>query len=223
LENAAVPAHHSGMPWQGGVRPAHAQGRRLLLLPGLPWTYLGGPRLDEIARRAGAAVDCKPVDFGKVFPASGGLPLAKRAPQRQAYRLVELERWRDFLGVGLNLRPRHFPVPEDLAARVVIAAKRAGADAGRLSNAILRAVWAEERDIADPGTLRAIAGENGLDGGRAARGGGDGRGPGGVRGEHRRGDRAGGVRGAQLRLPGELFWGQDRLDFLERALARAPG
>src|SRR3954468_15340623 len=120
-----------------------------------PWTYLGGPRLDAIACRAGAAVDHKPADFGGIFAASGGLALARRAPQRQAYRLLELARWRDFLGVELNLRPKHFPAPDDLAARVVVAAKRAGADAGRLSHALPRPVWAEERRVADPGTLRA--------------------------------------------------------------------
>ena len=179
-----------------------------------PWTYLGGPRLDEIVHSTGAVVDCKPVDFSKVFPASGGLPLAKRAPQRQAYRLVELQRWRDFLGMELNLQPSHFPVPEDLAARMVIAAKRAGADALKLSNAILRAVWAEERNIADPGTLRATAGENGLDGDA-------------VREEYAANTAEAigrGVFGAPSYIyQGELFWGQDRLDFLERALAREPG
>lgn len=188
-----------------------------------PWTYLGGPRLEEIARRAGAAVDCKPVDFGKVFPVSGGLPLARRAPQRQAYRLVELKRWRDFLGMGLNLRPRHFPAPEDLAAGVVIAAKRAGADAGRLSHAILRAVWAEERDVADAGTLRAIAGENGLDGAALlAAAGTD------AVWEEYAANTAEAIGQGVFGAPsyvyrGELFWGQDRLDFLERALAREPG
>src|SRR5688572_28240225 len=103
-----------------------------------PWTYLGGPRLEAIARRAGAVIDCKPVDFGQIFQVSGGLPLAKRAPQRQAYRLVELARWRDFLGMPLNLHPRHFPAADGLAARMVIAAKVAGADAVALSQAILR-------------------------------------------------------------------------------------
>ena len=188
-----------------------------------PWTYLGGPRLDEIVRRSGAVVDCKPVDFSQVFPASGGLPLAKRAPQRQAYRLIELQRWRDFLGMELNLQPRHFPVPEDLAARVVIAAKRAGADALQLSNAILRAVWAEERNIADPGTLRATAGENGLDGDAllaAAE-------TDAVREEYAANTAEAigrGVFGAPSYVyQGELFWGQDRLDFLERVLAREPG
>ncbi len=183
-----------------------------------PWTYLGGPRLDRIAADAGASVNFKPVDLGEVFPVSGGLPLAKRAPQCQAYRLVELARWRDYLGVALNVEPAFFPVNEMLAARMVVAARRAGADAGRLSNAILRAVWAEERNIADAETLAAIAGENGLDGDvllaeadTEA-----------VAGEYAA-DTAEAIERGVFGAPsyiyrGELFWGQDRLDFLERAL-----
>ena len=106
---------------------------------------------------------------------------------------------------------------------MVVAAKRAGADAGRLSHAILRAVWAEERDVADPGTLRAVAAENGLDGAAllaAAE-------TGAVREEYAANTAeaiARGVFGAPSYVyRGELFWGQDRLDFLERALARGPG
>ncbi len=183
-----------------------------------PWTYLGGPRLDRIAADAGASVNFKPVDLGEVFPVSGGLPLAKRAPQRQAYRLVELARWRDYLGVALTVEPAFFPVNETLAARMVVAARRAGAGAGRLSNAILRAVWAEERNIADAETLAAIAGENGLDGdvllaeaNTEA-----------VAGEYAA-DTAEAIERGVFGAPsyiyrGELFWGQDRLDFLERAL-----
>ena len=59
---------------------------------------------------AGARINVLPVDLGRVFPVSGGLPLAKRAPQRQAYRLVELKRFSEFLGRPLHLQPRYFPV-----------------------------------------------------------------------------------------------------------------
>ena len=69
------------------------------LTPTSPWTYLGHERFAQIAKRFGAAIAVKPVDYGVIFPQSGGLPLAKRAPQRQAYRLSELARWREFLGV----------------------------------------------------------------------------------------------------------------------------
>ena len=67
------------------------------LSPQSPWTYLGHERLAAIAAKAKARIKVLPVDLGRVFPVSGGLPLAKRAPQRQAYRLVELKRFSDFL------------------------------------------------------------------------------------------------------------------------------
>jgi 2-hydroxychromene-2-carboxylate isomerase len=184
-----------------------------------PWTYLGGPRFERIVEEAGASVNVKPIDHSRVFPASGGLPLAKRAPQRRAYRLVELARWRDHLGMPINLEPRFFPVPDGLAARTVIAARQAGADARRLVNAILRAVWVEERNAAAADELRAICAENGMDGDALVA--------------------AAGTEAAAVELAantteaiergvfgspsyvyrGELFWGQDRLDFLARVLA----
>ena len=70
-----------------------------------PWTYLGGLRFEEIAARHGATVNYKPVKLSEIFPATGRLPLAKRAPERQAYRLTKLERWRTFLDIPINLRP----------------------------------------------------------------------------------------------------------------------
>src|SRR5689334_25418302 len=72
------------------------------------WTYLGSKRFEDIARKHHAHVTIWPVDFGSVFAVSGGLPLPKRAPQRQAYRMMELKRWRDQLGVKLNLEPKLF-------------------------------------------------------------------------------------------------------------------
>jgi 2-hydroxychromene-2-carboxylate isomerase len=71
-----------------------------------PWAYLGGPRLAEIARRHGAEIRVKPIDMATVFPETGGVPMAKRAPARLDYRLAELRRWRDHLGLPLNGRPR---------------------------------------------------------------------------------------------------------------------
>ncbi len=188
--------------------------------PASPWTYLGHQRFEVIARRHGATIQYKPVDYGKIFPLSGGLPLGKRAPQRQAYRLAELKRWRDFLNVPLNIQPKYHPVASDLAAQLIIAAERAGAPAGPLSFALMRACWAEERNISDAETLIAVASEQGLDGAKLI-------------GVARTPeitmlyealtreaiDRQ--VFGAPFYIyKGEPFWGQDRLDFLDRALAR---
>jgi carboxymethylenebutenolidase len=190
------------------------------LWPQSPWTYLGHERFAAIARAALATIKVLPVDLGRVFPVSGGLPLAKRAPQRQAYRLVELKRFSEFLGRPLNLQPRYFPVASDDAAKLIIAVDEAdGTDAAmRIAGALLRGVWAEQRNIADPGVLQAMLVETGL----AARRLDDSQ----SQAVHDRyeadSQRAidAGVFGAPTYVvDGELFWGQDRLDFLERRLA----
>lgn len=184
-----------------------------------PWAFLGHERLTNIAKDAGAAVAVKPVNLGEVFPVSGGLPLSKRAPQRQAYRLVELARWSEHLGVRMNLQPKFFPANGDLAACWVLAADDAAAGGSlALAGAVGRALWVEEKNIADVATLAALARDLGLDAraleARAA-----------AMSERYAAltkeaiDR--GVFGApSYVVDGEIFWGQDRLDFVARKLAK---
>ena len=190
--------------------------------PVSPFTYLGHERFVAMAGRHGVSIDVKPIDLGPVFAVSGGLPLKQRAPQRQAYRLVELARWSKHLGLPLNLQPRHFPVPAAIASKWILAAvaQEGAGGALKLTGALLRAVWAEERNIADADTLAAIASEQGFDAKRLA-------------------ERAAAadigarydaltqeaidrqVFGAPTYIyRDEPFWGQDRLDFLDRALAK---
>jgi len=192
---------------------------RYYLAPQSPWTYLGHERLLAIAERHGAVIEPRPIDLGRVFPVSGGLPLAKRAPQRQAYRFVELKRWATLAGRPLNLNPRHFPVDGGDASKLIIAAELArGAPAATtLAGALLRAVWAEERDIADADTLRAIAQESGFDGQALY----DAREAAAPTFDRYTQDA---IEAQVFGVPwyeygGEPFWGQDRLDFLDRALA----
>lgn len=189
------------------------------LAPQSPWTYLGHERFAAIAAQAGADVRVLPMDLGRIFPVSGGLPLAKRAPQRQAYRLVELARFSRHLGLPLNLHPKFFPVAGDDAARLIIAVDLhdGTAAAMKLAGAIMRGVWAQERNIADPETLGVLLAENGLDAARLAQS----REP-----EVQSRYDANTARATELGVfgaptyvvEGELFWGQDRLDFVQRAL-----
>jgi 2-hydroxychromene-2-carboxylate isomerase len=190
--------------------------------PVSPFTYLGHDRFVAIAGRHGVSIDVKPVDLGPVFAVSGGLPLKQRAPQRQAYRLVELGRWSKHLGLPLNLQPRHFPVPPTLASKWILAAlsQQGASGALKLTGALLRAVWAEERNIAEADTLAAIASEQGFDAKSLAE-----RAAGADIGERydtltqEAIDRQ--VFGAPTYIyRDEPFWGQDRLDFLDRALAK---
>jgi 2-hydroxychromene-2-carboxylate isomerase len=191
------------------------------LAPQSPWTYLGHDRFAAITKAAGARVNVLPVDLARVFPATGGLPLAKRAPQRQAYRLVELKRFSAHLGLPMNLQPAFFPVAADAAARLIIAVgMHDGSDAAMaLAGALLRGVWAEQRDIADAGTLASKLVECGLPAHRLD----DAQAPA-VQARYDADSQHAierGVFGApSYVVDGEIFWGQDRLDFLERRLAR---
>jgi 2-hydroxychromene-2-carboxylate isomerase len=128
-----------------------------------PWTYLGSARFIELARRYGVAVAVKPANFGEVFAETGGLPLSKRSPQRQAYRLMELERWRDELGIPIVIQPANFPSNERPGVHAVIAAARAGVDALAFSAEIGRALWEMDQNIAEPDILAAAAARAGFD------------------------------------------------------------
>lgn len=188
--------------------------------PQSPWMYLGHARFTELVQRTGAEVRVRPVDYGQIFAVSGGLPLPKRAPQRQAYRLVELRRFSEALGIPLNPQPRFFPVAGDPAGWLITTvADLDGTDAAlRLTGAVGRAIWAEERDVADPAVLAALLAENGLDTDRLPRS----QQPDAQAryAEHTRQAIDAGVFGApSYVIDGEIFWGQDRLDFVARRLA----
>ena len=157
-----------------------------------------------------------------MFPISGGLPVGQRPPQRQAYRLVELQRYSKFLNAPLNLKPKYFPVNGDNAARLIIAVdQQDGAEAAmKITGALLTAVWAQERHIDDEKTLALLLAEQGLAPERleqshsqAAQ----------VRYEaNTQAAIEAGVFGApSYVIDGEIFWGQDRLGFVERTLAAA--
>ncbi len=193
------------------------------LAPQSPWTYFGHARLVQIAKQAGATVRIMPVDLGgQIFPATGGLPVGQRPPQRQAYRLVELQRFSHFLQMPFNLKPKFFPVAGDDAARLIIAVdQHDGVDtAMKLCGAVLAAVWMQERDIADASVLQAILQEQGIAADRwqaaltpAAQD---------AYMAYTRKAMDAGVFGApSYVVEGEIFWGQDRLDFLQRRLQAA--
>ena len=189
------------------------------LAPQSPWTYLGHQRFVNIAKAAGANVRVMPIDLGKVFPVSGGLPLGKRAPQRQAYRLVELARFGKALSLPINLHPKFFPVAGDPAAKLIIAVDmHHGTDAAlAITGAVLSAVWHEERNIADAQTLAALLAEHQLDAACLAL-------SDTPEVQTRYDAYTQGAIDAQVfgsptyMVDGDMFWGQDRLDFVAQAI-----
>uniref|UniRef100_UPI003100E765 2-hydroxychromene-2-carboxylate isomerase n=1 Tax=Neorhizobium sp. EC2-8 TaxID=3129230 RepID=UPI003100E765 len=185
-----------------------------------PWAYFGAKKAIEVASDNGAHVRLRPI---RIIEANGGIPLRQRPDARQLYHEVELRRWREYLGIPLNLKPKFYPCRTiEPAAQTVIALQNAGLDAISFSFGVQRALWAEERDIADTDTLRAIARATAGDAAAAL-----------VvdpqpkaivdewQGNLAEAERIG-IFGTPTYVVGtELFWGQDRLDFVDRALKAA--
>ena len=185
-----------------------------------PWTHLGATRIEAMAAAHNATMRIYPVDFGTIFAQSGGLPLPKRSPQRQAYRMQELPRWRDRLGIPIHLQPAHFPANELPAAGCVIALRETAGDqlAIKLAHRVLQALWEEQKNPADPATLAGLIADIGLDAGQVMKLGAEPRWA-----ERRLADTQTaldkGVFGAPSYVIGDdIFWGQDRLEFVERRL-----
>jgi 2-hydroxychromene-2-carboxylate isomerase len=189
-----------------------------------PWAYIGQALFSDLVRRHGVSVDYRPVALVGLFDETGGLPLAKRHPVRQRYRMLELQRWRAKRGLSFTLHPRHWPFDGKLADGLVIAIAEAGHDPAAFLRRAFPGIWERELDLADEAVLASLLDEAGLDPApllaaakteaveaRYAQ-----------NFQHALGS---GVFGSPAYvLDGEVFWGQDRLELLDDALAsgRAP-
>lgn len=189
-----------------------------------PWSFLGHAPVSAVAERHGATLAFFPVALGPVFAQTGGLPLAQRAPERQRYRLMELQRWRVKRGVDFHIQPRFWPFDAGLADRTVIAALAAGHSVNALLPRLFCGVWQRQENLADPLELSRLVDETGLPGADLVAAAGTQS----IRDAYdanRERALAAGVFGApSYVLDGEVFWGQDRVELLDDALAsgRAP-
>ena len=186
-----------------------------------PWTYLSSARFLDLVAKHGVSVNTKPARFGDIFAQTGGLPLPKRSPQRQAYRMMELKRWRDELGIPIVLAPENFPSDETVGCRLVIAAGIVGQDAARLSSEIGRSLWEQDKNIGDWSVLKEAATRAGIDADAVCASGPD---DDELDATHARNTEeavAQGVFGAPSFVfeDGEIMWGQDRIHFVAKKLA----
>ena len=188
-----------------------------------PWAYLGHAAFLALVDRHDYAVRFRPVSLATVFAETGGLPLAKRHPVRQAYRFVELQRWRVFRDLPLTLKPAHFPVNAELADRVAISIAIDGGPVSGYSAAVFKALWVDDQNIADAAVHGPILEKLGLDARAVLAQAADK--PIVERYMENQADAiAGGVFGSpSYVLNGEVFWGQDRLDLLDAALSAGRG
>ena len=189
-----------------------------------PWAYIGHKSFRDLVSTYDLKVNHKPVVLVDLFSETGGLPLMKRHPVRQRYRMVELQRWRDKRGLKFHLQPANWPFNARLADGVVIAAIEAGLDPDRICGGPLPRVWEDQLNLADPATIAKLADESGLPGKQLVeRSGSDEISA--VYEQNRQDALAADVFGSPVYvLDGEVFWGQDRIELLADALksGRAP-
>ena len=183
------------------------------------YAYLAGMRLEEIAARHGLAITYKPMDIIGLFGRTGGTPPAERHPSRLDYRLQELRRQSRKTGLPINLKPAFWPTNPAPSSYAIIAAQDAGGgDLGGLVHAVLRACFAEDKDIADEAVVQACLSEAGFDPGLTMSGM-----LSGAETYARNTEEAveAGVFGSPFYIceDGEKFWGQDRLEDLDAHLA----
>ena len=114
-----------------------------------PWSYLGHRRLCDIAREHSAEIQYLPIDSSILFAKTGGLALKDRSSQRKSYRMQELRRWRSRLELELNLEPQFFPTDANLASCVIIGAIEKGHNVTELVYELMRAVWVREEDVSE--------------------------------------------------------------------------
>ena len=185
------------------------------------WSYIGSRALRDLVERRALTLVYKPVDLMAVFAATGGLPVKQRASARQAYRLVEMQRWRELRQIPLVLQPRFYPANPSRAHRMLLAALRDGREVRDFVDAALRAVWADEQNVEDPATLVGLADASGIDGRTLLAASDD---PALAAQEQALTREA--IERKVFGAPfffwqGEPFWGQDRLDLLEAAIERS--
>lgn len=182
------------------------------------YTYIGYEAFETLVKKYDLEVTYKPVDLHAIFSVSGGLPVSKRPPQRQAYRFVEMQRWAITRNIPLVLKPKHHPSDSVIGHRMLITAMAQDLDVQAFIRNSLKILWVDDLDIKDAKVMVEVANKSGLDGEQLLK------------------DSASQAIDAEVsRLTSEAverqvfgtpfffyrdepFWGQDRLDLLEAAI-----
>ena len=184
-----------------------------------PWSFFGLERLRATAAKTGAKINYKACNLGAVFAVTGGLPVFKRSPQRLAYRMMELKRWKKRLNLDFNFEPAFFPLDDNHANKMIMAAVNAGQDVCDLCNALHRGVWCDELNMAEEGNLIAVASAAGYDGASLMETVASGTLDEAYEALTQEAIDANVFGAPTYVIEGENFWGQDRVDFLEEKLA----
>ena len=128
------------------------------------YTYIGFKAFEDLVKKYDLEVTYKPIDLHAIFSVSGGLPVTKRPPQRQAYRFVEMQRWAITRNIPLVLKPKHHPSDPVIGHRMLIAAMAKNLDVHEFIGNSLKILWVDDLDITDSKVMVDVANKSGLDG-----------------------------------------------------------
>lgn len=184
-----------------------------------PWSHLGHAPFMALVAKHGLTVRWRPMALPPLFAATGGVPLPQRSPQRQRYRFVELQRWAEKRGRDINFRPKHWPFNAQLADGAALALVGLGEDPAGFIGAAMQGVWEQERNLADPATVHELLVAHGLDADSALAAAASEPVAAAYEANRLEAERIGVFGAPAYVLDGEVFWGQDRLDLLDEALA----
>ena len=184
-----------------------------------PFAYLGHKKLMEIANTHGKTVQFKPFNIFDVWEISGATPPAERPAVRQRYRKIEIQRAAVMRDTCMNPSPEFFPTNPAPADLCICALAHLGKDPAKFSQEVGRAVWERNLQVADEKVLISLLDECGVDG------------------EEvlalsktdaittlRNSNTQAAIQADAIGAPayvykGEVFWGQDRLEYLEQMIA----
>lgn len=191
------------------------------------FTYIGAARLSAMAKAHGRRIVHRPILLSVVMPPIGGLAFAERPTMLRNYAMRDALRCAEHHGVPLLREPVHHMGPVELPSGIVIAGQRATArgeagDVDALSFGVLQALWRDDLDIADKTVVADLCRDAGFTEPEALI-------------EEALSESAQaelarncaeaivrGVIGAPTYfVDDEPFYGQDRLDYVERALSRS--
>lgn len=183
-----------------------------------PWSYIGHAEFVRVAARHGAAIDYRPINLMKIFPETGGLPLAKRHPARQRYRMLELQRWVAKRGLPMHLRPRYWPFDSGLSDKIVIAIVAAAGDVERIVPRFFSGIFEREENLADKTILAGLLRDAGFDADAVLREAETAAAEEAYEANAALALKSGTIGAPTYALDGEIFWGQDRLALVDEAL-----
>jgi 2-hydroxychromene-2-carboxylate isomerase len=183
-----------------------------------PFAFLGHDALIRIGEKHGKEIRFKPFNLFGVWEVSGAVPPPKRPPVRQRYRLLELQRIAALRGVALNLKPAFFPTDPSLADHCVIAIGKAGGNPAAFARSAAEALWVRELQIAEEAVIGALLSAAGHDADAILAGAKE---P--STAETRLSNTEDAIAADAVGAPayvydGEVFWGQDRVDYLDHMI-----